>query len=131
MNEVAISQESLAQAWNFGARYDMPDFQDAVMHVLISTIQDTEVCPYAVLVAYRVAERETLLQRAFVSKLAIDMVRQAGWQWEKDVFTSHKLDKVAGFYLYLTQAMCVNLDHTKCADECIEAEEFLHDGATE
>lgn len=131
VSRAATSQLSLAQAWNFGATYEMPTFQDAVMLVLVPNLQDIDVCPLAVLEAYSVTERDTLLQRAFVAQLAIYMVRQAGHQWEKKVFTSHKLQKVPDFYLDLTQAMCVNFDHTKCAEGCIEAEDFLCDGAEE
>jgi len=78
-----------------------------------------------------VTERDPLLQRAFVAQLAIDMVRQKGHQWGKKVFTEYKLEKVQGFYFDLTQAMCVNFDHAKCAEGCIEAEDFLHSGASE
>ena len=125
------SQTSLAEAWNFGATYLMPKFQDSVMHVLVPCLQDTEVCPYAVLEAYRVGERDTLLQRAFVAQLTIDMISQTGSHWEEKVFTKHKLEKVTGFYLDLTQAMCVTFDHNKCVEKSIEAPDFLHDDADE
>lgn len=131
MNRAATSQLSLAQAWNFGATYEMPTFQDAVMLALVPVLQDTDVCPSAVLEAYSVAERDTLLQRALVAQLSMDMVRQKSHQWEKKVFTDYELEKVPGFYLDLTQAMCVDFDHTECAEGCIEAEDFLHGGATE
>jgi hypothetical protein len=131
VRRAATSQLFLAQAWNFGATYDMPTFQDAAMTALVADLQDTDVCPIAVLEEYRVTERDTLLQRAFVAQLAIDMLHQKGNQWEKNIFTSHNLHKVPGFYLDLTQAMCVDFDHTKCAEDCIEVGEFLHDGAAE
>lgn len=101
------------------------------MLVLAPILQKEAVSPQAVLEAYRVIERDTLLQRAFVAQLAIDMVSQDGHEWEKRVFTNHKLEKVAGFYLDLTQTMCVNFDHTKCAEGCINADDFLHDGTSE
>ena len=119
------SQKSLAEAWNFGAKYLMPRFQDAVMHVLVPYLQEVYVCPYAVLEAYRVKERATLLQRAFVAQLAIDMVSQEGFRWGEEVFTEHKLENVEGFYLALTQAMCVTLDHNICVEKYIEAADFL------
>lgn len=74
VNRAATSQLSLAQAWNFGAVYDMPTFQDAVMLTLVPKLQDVDVCPLAVLEAYSVIERDTLLQRAFVAQLALDMI---------------------------------------------------------
>lgn len=131
IGRAANSQRSLAEAWNFGAKYLMPEFQDAVMHVIIPILQDTEVCPYAVLEAYKVSERDTLLQRAFVAQLATDMISQTDSQWEEKVFTKHKLENVAGFYLDLTQAMCVTFDHSKCVERCIEVADFLHDGTEE
>jgi hypothetical protein len=78
-----------------------------------------------------VGERDTLLQRAFVAQLTIDMISQTGSHWEEKVFTKHKLEKVTGFYLDLTQAMCVKVEHNKCAERSIEVADFLHDGAEE
>ena len=34
----------------------------------------------------------------------------------------------AGLLPRLTQAMCVIFDNTECAEGCIEAEDFLHNG---
>lgn len=69
-----------------------------------------------------------MLQRAFVAQVAMDMILQKGHQWEKKVFADYKLETVPGFYLDLTQAMCVIFDNTECAEGCIEAEDFLHNG---
>ncbi|GAB7328683.1 hypothetical protein MBLNU13_g00606t1 [Cladosporium sp. NU13] len=108
------SQTSLAEAWNFGAKHLMP------------CLQDTYVCSDAVLEAYTVNGRDTLLQRAFVAQLANDTICQTGTQLEEKVFTKHKMEKVAGLYLALTQAMCVTFDHNKCAERSIKAADFLH-----
>lgn len=131
INRAANSQESLAEAWNFGAKYLMPMFQDAVMHVLVPYLKSKYVCPYAVLEAYRVDERDTLLQRAFVAQLAIDMISRTGSEWREEVFAEHKLENVAGFYLALTQAMCVTADHSECVEESIEAADYLLDDKDE
>lgn len=98
-----LTAVSLAQAWNFGAQYDMPMFQDAVMRQLESYLKENYVKPENVLEAYKTTGRNTLLQRAIVSQLAIDLRRSP---WTRDAFMSHGLEEVEGFCLDLIQAMC-------------------------
>ena len=105
VDEVESSQKSLAQAWKFGAQYDMPDFQDAVMHKILSYLSAENICPCAVAEAYAVPERGTKLQRAFVAQLAIDMRRGGVYAWNRKLFEDHRFEEVSGFYLDLTEAM--------------------------
>lgn len=106
IDELGSSQVSLAQAWNFGAQYDMPGFQDAVMHQLASCLSGDSVSPDAVVVAYATTRRGTKLQSAFIAQLAIDMRRGGAHAWDRTTFTDYRLEEVMGFFLDLTDAMC-------------------------
>jgi putative Ca2+/H+ antiporter (TMEM165/GDT1 family) len=119
------SQLSLARARSFGALYEIPSFQDKVMEQLIELLESTYVDPAAVLEAYQVTERDTLLQRALVTQLAIDMRSKTGYHWERKFFTEHGMEKVADLYVDLIQAMC---DHH---DDSLVLEGFLLMDATE
>jgi hypothetical protein len=105
LNEVTNTQKSLAQAWNFGAQYDIPNFQVAVMHLLVLCLHEDHVDPGAVIEAYAVVERDTKLQRAFVAQIAIDMRRGDVYAWERPTFTDNSMEMVLGFYLDLTDAL--------------------------
>ena len=72
-DDEGIVQIQLAQAWNFGAEYEMPAFQDKVMRKLLKLLGTQRVHPDAVVEAYRPRERGSLLQKAFVQQLASDM----------------------------------------------------------
>jgi hypothetical protein len=100
------SQLTLAKAWNFGAQYDIPAFQDAVMHRVSSLLSSEEIVPDAVLEAYKVTERRTLLQAVFIANLASDMRSGKSYAWRRGVFETYGLEKVRGFYLDLTEATC-------------------------
>jgi hypothetical protein len=106
LGSVTITQESLAQAWNFGVEYDIPDFQDAIMHRLVTCLREDNVDPDAVIEAYEADERDTKSQRAFIAQLAIDMRRGDVCSWDRTTFTENCLEDVPGFYLDLTEAMC-------------------------
>jgi hypothetical protein len=95
-----------AQAWNFGAEYDIPPFQDVVMHRVVSYLKDDTVEPDAVLEACRVAERGTLLQAAFIKQLACDLREGSGHAWPRYTFAENGLENVPGFYFDLTEATC-------------------------
>lgn len=99
------SQLSLAQAWNFGAQYDMPDFQDALMHYVVSLLSSDYVEPDAVAEAYATTERGTKLQRVFIAQLAIDVRRGGSHVWPRETFIEYRLELVTGFYLNLTDAL--------------------------
>lgn len=106
IHDIANSQLELAEAWNFGAAYDIPAFQDTVMNDVLLCMVNEHVEPEAVLEAYRVTKRGTLLQRALIGQLAIDMRGGDSYAWDRDTFKEHKLDKVPEFYLDLTEAVC-------------------------
>ncbi|GAB7328684.1 hypothetical protein MBLNU13_g00607t1 [Cladosporium sp. NU13] len=75
-SEKGSTQTRLAQAWNFGAEYEIPGFQDNRVH------------PDAVVEAYRPLERGSLLQKAFVQQLASDReVDIEGIVWTREDFT--------------------------------------------
>jgi hypothetical protein len=106
LDEVTSCQTSLAQAWNFGELYDIPLFQDAVMHQLVPWLTEEKVGPRAVVEAYAVTERGTKLQRVFITQLARDMRSGGAYAWDRTIFTEHHLEEVPGFFLDLTDAMC-------------------------
>jgi hypothetical protein len=95
-----------SQTWNFGAKYDIPAFQDAVMHRVVSYLKDDIVEPDTVLEAYGVAERGTLLQTAFIMQLAYDMREGSATAWPRETFIKHGLEKVPDLYLDLTEQTC-------------------------
>lgn len=78
-------QQVLAAAWNFGMRYEIPQFQDAVMRDLMLFLRSQMLCTRAVTEAYK-GQHGSLLQRALVAKLAIDMRAQEGNQWGREYF---------------------------------------------
>ena len=105
IKEVGGSQMALAQAWNFGAQYDMPDFQDAVMRQLVCCLSAVDyVSPDAAREAYATIACGTRLQRALIAQLAIDM-RRSDHAWPRNYFTDHCLQGVPEFLLDLTEAM--------------------------
>lgn len=105
LSGVTISQEPLAQAWNFGAQYDIPEFQDAVMHQLMPCLREDHVDPDAVIEAYAADERDTKLQRAFIAQIAIDMRRRDEYRWERSTFIDHDMEELQGFYLDVIEAL--------------------------
>lgn len=105
IDEVEGCQVSLAQAWKFGAQYDMPDFQDAIMDRLIYYFSWDELSPSAVFEAYAGTERGTKLQRAFIAQLTIVMRSEREHAWPRNYFTDLRLERVPDFLLDLTDAM--------------------------
>jgi hypothetical protein len=95
-------QTQLAQAWNFGAEYEMPAFQDKVMRKLVKLLGTQRVRPSAVVEAYRPRERGSLLQKAFVQHLALDMEEDAaGFVWTREDFMGCALGTDPQFLLDL------------------------------
>jgi hypothetical protein len=116
IDELTNSQLVFAQAWNFGAEYDIPACQDAVMHRVVTCFKSDIVEPDAVLEAYRVVERGTLLQTAFITQLAYNMRKGSASAWPRDTFIEHGMEKVPDFYLDLTEHACPSSDS---ADESL------------
>jgi len=95
-------QIQLAQAWNFGAEYEMPAFQDKVMRKLWKLLSTQRVHPDAVVEAYRPLERGSLLQQVFVRQLASDMDEDVeGIGWTREDFTGCALGADSKFLLDL------------------------------
>lgn len=101
-SEEGIVQIQLAQAWNFGAEYEMPAFRDKVMRKLVKLLGVQRVHPNAVVEAYRPLERGSLLQKAFVQQLASDMEDDAAdIGWSREDFTGCALGDDPQFLLDL------------------------------
>jgi hypothetical protein len=101
-DDEGIVQVQLAQAWNFGAEYEMPAFQDKVMRKLFKILGTERIHPDAVVEAYRPHERGSLLQRAFVQQLASDMEEDVeGIVWTREDFTGCALGADSQFLLDL------------------------------
>lgn len=101
-DDEGIVQIQLAQAWNFGAEYEMPAFQDKVMRKLLKLLGTQRVHPDAVVEAYRPRERGSLLQKAFVQQLASDMEQNVeGIVWTREDFTGCALGADSQFLLDL------------------------------
>lgn len=95
-------QTQLAQAWNFGAEYEMPAFQDKVMRKLVKLLGTQRVHTRAVVEAYRPRERGSLLQKACVQHLAVDMEETAeGIGWTREDFMGCALGTDSQFLLDL------------------------------
>lgn len=101
-DDEGIVQMQLAQAWNFGAEYEMPAFQDKVMRKLVKLLGVQRVHPDAVVESYRPLERGSLLQKAFVQQLALDMEENTeGIVWTREDFTGCALGADSQFLLDL------------------------------
>jgi hypothetical protein len=105
INKNQPSQVVLAQAWNFGAGFEIPTFQDIVMRLVVARIGSETVEAGAVVEAYKGTERGTLLQRAFVGQLAIDMNHNPSYEWTRADFKDFGLDRVPDLCLDLIDAM--------------------------
>lgn len=101
-------QTQLAQAWNFGAEYDITAFQNKVMQELLMLLGLKPISKKATIEAYRPKERGTLLQKAFVLYLPSDMKEDLGWG--KEGFTSCILGEDPTFLLDLTLALSESED---------------------
>lgn len=106
LDEADHCQVTLAQAWNFGAKYEMPDFQDAVMQQLVDYLSTDPVSSLAMVEAYEVTERGTKLRRVSIAQLTIDMCREGAHTSDSAGFTDNHLEKVTGFHSDLTNALC-------------------------
>lgn len=101
-SEEGSTQTQLAQAWNFGAEYEIPGFQDNVMRKLVRLLGTQRVQPDAVVEAYRPLERGSLLQKAFVQQLASDREEDIeGIVWTREDFTGCALGTDSQFLLDL------------------------------
>lgn len=98
-------QTPLAQAWNFGAEYNIPHFQNAIMEKLVHYIGQQRIEPEAMKEAYRQATRDTQLQKALISFLAKDLCTYNEAAWERKDFVEHGMENVEGLCLDLVQAM--------------------------
>ena len=97
-----VVQIQLAQAWNFGAKYEMPAFQDKVMRKLFKILGTQRVHPNAVVEAYCPLERGSLLQKAFVQQLASDREEDIeDFVWTREDFTGCALGSDSQFLLDL------------------------------
>jgi hypothetical protein len=85
---VFLDQGSLAEAWNLGANYDIPEFQNEVMHMLFLNFD----LGWILEEAYRTTKRDTKLQQACVAHIILQ-------KWVKEDFTEYGLDKIPGFCL--------------------------------
>lgn len=101
-------QTQLAQAWNFGAEFDIPALQNDVMAKLLKLFAEQRISPKATVEAYRPKERGSLLQKAFVQYLASDMKEDLAWR--KEDFTSCVLGEDPTFLLDLTLALSEDTD---------------------
>jgi len=101
-SEEGIVQIQLAQAWNFGAEYEMPAFQDKVIRKLLKLLGTQRVHADAVVEAYRPLERGSLLQQAFVQQLASGREEDIeGIVWTREDFTGCALGNDSQFLLDL------------------------------
>jgi hypothetical protein len=101
-DDEGVLQIQLAQAWNFGAEYEMPAFQDKVMRKLFKLLGTQRVHPDAVVEAYRPLERGSLLQKAFVQQLASDREEDIeDFVWTREDFTGCTLGADSQFLLDL------------------------------
>jgi len=115
-------QKSLAEAWNFGARYEIPTFQNAVMRVIVSGLQEGNLHCAAVQEAYQTTRRGTKLQSAVVTEVARCCLYDKDIDTRKGEFEARSLEKVPGLCLDLATALVDELDR---AGEPLDVDDFL------
>lgn len=99
------------------------------MQKLIKLLKTRNVDPPAVLEAYKVAERNTFLQRAFVAQLAMDMCG-GDYAWDRSTFTEYGMEQVQGFSLDLMEALCRVGEDAVADFPPLEPADFQHSDVT-
>jgi hypothetical protein len=87
-----LDQSSLAEAWNLGAKYHIPAFQNEVMQMLFLDFKTEFISDSTMEEAYRPTKRDTKLQQACVAHIVLE-------GWGKEEYTEFGLDKIPGFCL--------------------------------
>lgn len=102
------SQTSLVKAWKFGARYEIPSFQNLVMRELVDNLRQKRVEASAVREAYSDGVKYDGLQKVFIQQISQDLMRQPeSTIWYQDEFKKSGLDHKTDFFRDITFAMCV------------------------
>jgi hypothetical protein len=129
------SQELLAQSWRFGARYQIPAYQNEVMRCLVDVLHTEPVKMSVVRDAYvyttdmepriarRIKKREHLLRNAFVTQLASDTRDECYWKDEECEYVEIGLAENHDFHKDLCHPVCFGPSgntSTETAGACIE-----------
>jgi len=124
--ESPTGQSSLAEAWNLGAQYQIPAFQNTVMRMLVFEFCGTAVDIDAVKQAYRTSERNTELQNACVTHIARDN-HDPHLAWKMETFGECGMEKVPGLCLDLAVRLGAELAGRAARDDedLTQAQNFM------
>jgi hypothetical protein len=114
--ESPTGQSSLAEAWNLGAQYHIPAFQNTVMRMLVFEFCGAAVDIDAVKQAYRTSERNTELQNACVTHIARDS-HDPHLAWKMETFEESEMEKVPGLCLDLAVRLGAELAGREARDD--------------
>jgi len=105
-------QKTFAEHWNFGALYDIPVFQNAVMRMIVLGLNVNHLDLDAVQEAYRTDFRETELQKALVTDMARSCLYEESFRFQdhRDELEHRCMDKVSDLYLDLAAALIDQVD---------------------
>lgn len=106
-------QETMVRAWQFGRKWEIPAFQNEMMHCIVAEFREKHVNLRAMRQAYGATssedvERDSLLRKAFITEFAFES-RDKTW-FEEDLVESG-LDKCVDFHMDYTRIMCVAYDY--------------------
>lgn len=99
-------QELLAAAWNLGAEYEIPRFQDDVMQELFLRMEKNRIDATAVQVAYKSGHDKTLLKSAFLEKLAYNFSGEGLGPWFQGDLTDSGLSGNIDFLKDFALELC-------------------------
>jgi hypothetical protein len=115
-----LDQHSLAEAWNLGAKYDIPEFQNEVMQMLFLNFDLDSIVEEA----YRTTRRDTKLQQACVAHIILQ-------KWVKEDFTEYGLDKIPGFCLDVAVRSCASRQPLHIRDFLVNEDDDYEESVTE
>jgi hypothetical protein len=117
-------QKAFAEAWNFGARYKIPAFQNAAMRMIVLGLNENCLDFDAVQEAYRTDKRETELQKALVMDMVRSCLYEKSFDDHREELEHRCMDKVAGFYPDVAVALVDEMDQPGTP---LEIDDFLVD----
>lgn len=112
-----VSQETLTQAWMFGARFVIPTFQNCVIRELVRRLHGHKIRASAVNEAYCGGPKFAPLQKAFIWHISRNLLRDPdNTIWAQEEFEKSGLGGQRDFFKDLAVVMCVSAGH-KAADD--------------
>jgi hypothetical protein len=117
-------QKDFAEAWNFGALYNIPAFQNAVMRMIVLGLNENHLDLDAVQEAYCTDMRDTELQQALVMDMVRSCLLDRSFDDHREELEYRCMDKVEGFYPDVATALVDEMDQPGTP---LEIDDFLID----